>query len=53
MYKLELIKNDNADLKYFSAWLEVNYSEVFKGFTSGIKIIFTLILNLMNLIKRK
>ncbi len=39
MYKLELIKNENADLKYFSAWLEVNYSEVFKGFTSGLKII--------------
>ncbi len=39
MYKLELIKNDNADLKYFSAWLEVNYSETFNGFTAGLKVI--------------
>lgn len=39
MYKLKLTKNDNADLKYFSAWLEVNYSETFNGLTSGVKAI--------------
>ena len=40
MYKLEILTiNGNADLKYFSAWLESNYAASFKGFTVGSKVI--------------
>ncbi len=40
MYKLEILTiNGNADLKYFSAWLESNYAASFKGFTVGSKVL--------------
>ena len=40
MYKLEIVTiNTNADLKYFSAWLEANYPTSFKGFAVGTKAV--------------
>ena len=40
MYKLEIVTiNANADLKYFSAWLESNYAASFKGFAVGTKAV--------------